>query len=65
MYVRTTTVRIRRTITIVPTMFFIQDEDREDVLYARGAHTESNNKPAETDARTGTSTKLAEAKAHS
>jgi hypothetical protein len=46
-------------------MFFIQDEDREDVLYARGAHTESNNKPAETDARTGTSTKLAEAKAHS
>jgi hypothetical protein len=46
-------------------MFFIQDEDREDVLYARGAHTESNNKPAETDARTGTSTKLAEAKAYS
>ena len=58
-------VRIRRTNTIVPTMFSRQDEDREDVLHARGAHTESNNKPAETDARTGTSTKLAEAKAHS
>ena len=34
-------VRIRRTNTIVPTMFSRQDEDREDVFHARGAHTES------------------------
>ena len=77
MYVRTTTTYIqlrtyaRMYVYDVPTQLFppcFPDRMKIAKMCSMlGEHTRRvrNNKPAETDARTGTRTKLAEAKAHS